>query len=150
MTPAKMTAERLNQIIAAYGSEPSRWPESEREAAQAALAAADTALLREAAAVDAALEAWSVSETTPDLAARIVEQSRGIAQAGNRRSLVTSFLHSLFGPSMMPQLAGLAVALVIGFGIGFAGLGQSTEAQAQDLDVDTLILGPSADLEWLS
>lgn len=150
MTPAEMTTQRLNEIIAAYGSEPSRWPEAEREAAQAALAAADSTLLREAAALDAALDSWSVAETTPDLAARIVEQSRGIDQAGNRRSLVSSILHGLFGPSMMPQLAGLAAALIIGFGIGVAGLGQSTEAQAQDLDVDSLILGPSADLEWLS
>lgn len=145
-----MTPERLNEIIAAYGSEPSRWPEAEREAAQSVLAAADIALLRDAAALDAALDAWGVAETSPDLAARIVENSRSVAQAGSRRSLFTSLLHSLFGPSMMPQLAGLAVAIVIGFGIGIAGLGQSTEAQAQDLDLETLILGPSSDLEWLS
>ncbi len=150
MAPAEMSPQRLNEIIAAFGSEPSRWPQAEREAAQAALAAADTVLLREAAALDAALDAWRVPEPAPDLAARILEQSRSIAQAGSRRSAVTSFLHSLFGPSMAPQLAGLAVALVIGFAIGFAGLGQTTEAQAQDLDIDTLILGPSAELEWLS
>ncbi len=150
MAPADMSVERLNQIIAAYGSEPWRWPEAEREAAQVLLSRGDAALLREAAAIDAALDTWQLAEPGADLAARIVERSRDLPQAGNTRSAVSSFLHRLFGTPLAPQLAGLAAALVIGFGIGIAGLGPSTEAQAQDLDLDTLILGPSADLEWLS
>jgi len=150
MTPTDMSAERLNRIIAAYGSEPWRWPEAEREAAQALLAQGDGALLREAAAIDAALDAWQPAEPGPELAARIVERSRDLPQAGNARSAVSSFLHRLFGTPLAPQLAGLAAALVIGFGIGMAGLGTGAEAQAQDLDLDTLILGPSAELEWLS
>ena len=39
----KMTAQRFEQIVTAYGSEPSRWPELEREAAQYYLANNSTA-----------------------------------------------------------------------------------------------------------
>lgn len=57
-----MTAERLAEILAAYGAHPERWPEAEREAALRLLATDDGAarLARAAAALDARLGRYVV------------------------------------------------------------------------------------------
>lgn len=54
-----MTEDRLEQLIAAYGAEPRRWPSGERVAAERLLSASASArgLMTQARALDAALDA---------------------------------------------------------------------------------------------
>ena len=52
-----MKQERLDQLIAAYGAEPARWPAKERADAEAMLGEGATGL-DAARALDAALDAW--------------------------------------------------------------------------------------------
>lgn len=49
-----MTPERIRALVEAYGADPRRWPDGEREAARGA---ADAPLLAEARALDAFLDA---------------------------------------------------------------------------------------------
>jgi hypothetical protein len=54
-----MTPERLARLVSAYGAHIGRWPEDEREAAQALLAG-DEAYVRNATALDGALDRFVV------------------------------------------------------------------------------------------
>lgn len=77
-----MTSERFLALIAAYGADARRWPDAERAAAQAFLAAeADVigAALAEADAADALLNASCVAHPSIALRDRIIASA---AQAG--------------------------------------------------------------------
>jgi len=69
-----MKAERLQTLAEAYGADLRRWPASERAFAESLLAAdpALRAVLDEAAALDALLDASSAPTPSVDLAARIL------------------------------------------------------------------------------
>lgn len=69
-----MTDTRLQELLASYGADPARWPAPEREAALALLQAspAARALRDEAAALDAALDRWTVPAPGPALAAQVL------------------------------------------------------------------------------
>lgn len=73
-----MNAERFEQLAAAYGGDLKRWPAAEREAAQA-FAARDPGvserLLFEARQIDAALNASSMPEVSPELRARVLQSA---------------------------------------------------------------------------
>ena len=73
-----MTPERFIALLDAYGADPQRWPEAEREAGRA-LATAGPADLRErvahAAALDASLAAHTVAGADADLMRRIMAGS---------------------------------------------------------------------------
>lgn len=81
MTVGRITRERLEVLLAAYGADPARWPSEEREAALALLAV-DTGAqaLRDAAArLDAVLALDRVGALTPGLADRILADAPGAA-----------------------------------------------------------------------
>jgi hypothetical protein len=70
-----MTPERFQQLLAAYGSRTARWPEAEREAAEALLRESATAKswLEAEAELDLALAEWQPSSLEPDLSRRLLE-----------------------------------------------------------------------------
>lgn len=72
-----MTQDRLEQLIAAYGAEPRRWPEGERAAAERLLSASAPAraLLAQARALDEALDA------SPRLTASRAQIDRAVGSA---------------------------------------------------------------------
>lgn len=96
--------------------------------------------------VDHLLDQWQVGQPSSDLANRIVARSREVEQQGRRAGWLAG-LAALFGGGaglrLAPQLAGLGLALMIGF---WYGAGAST---AQEIDASPLILGPTYESEWL-
>lgn len=133
-----MNLERFTTLIEAYGSDPRRWPDAERQAAQSLLAASAEAqqLMRQAASFDALLSVPPV-EIEPGAALK----ARVLAQVAPRpvltttwRSQIAEALALLFPRGgAMPQFAALGLALAIGVGAGLANIGP--EMQDEDLIV---------------
>lgn len=73
MTSQDMTPERLEAILSAYGAQPARWPEEEREACEALIARSERAraALAEAAHLDRLLDAAPPAPAADALAARL-------------------------------------------------------------------------------
>lgn len=116
-----MTPKRLKQMLAAYGAQPRRWPEAEREAALALLAGSDEArrLLEEARAIDRLLDVVPAPEAALDaasLAARLTERPQEAARPPIRATT------RLRLPFMLPNLIGLAAAAAVGFFVGWTDL----------------------------
>ena len=77
-----MTSERFNALVSAYGADARRWPESERAAAQAFIAAAPDlarAALADADAIDALLHASSAPQVSSALRDKVIASA---AEAG--------------------------------------------------------------------
>jgi hypothetical protein len=74
MTMVAMTLDRLDQLLDAYGARAERWPDAEREAALALLAASAAARARRdaAATLDAVLDRTPAAAPSRDLAHRIL------------------------------------------------------------------------------
>jgi len=72
---SEMDLNRFEALVAAYGATPSRWPEEERDAAQAFARSNPeaAALLAEADAIDALLFAHRVAEPSRTLRAMVIE-----------------------------------------------------------------------------
>jgi hypothetical protein len=104
-----MTPERLDQLIAAYGAEPARWPAKERAEAEALLGA-NPAALDAARALDAALDAWKPQFPTMDL------RNRVLATAPKPR--VQGRVWVWARPRLWLQGAGLAMACAAGVAVG--------------------------------
>lgn len=114
-----MTRERLKEILAAYGADPSRWPAGERAAALELLARspelesdrADAARLD--AALDAASAVGDLGLTGAALAGRITRAAANVRMFPKRRRFAGTW----------PGLAGLAAAAAAGLFIGWLGIG---------------------------
>ncbi len=101
-----MDRARFEAIIAAYGGEPRRWPETERAAAEQ-ICAENRGVVADAVALDAALDRARQSYDPALLAARIVKQQRSLRAAP--------------APGARWALAACALAgVAIGFGAGAA------------------------------
>lgn len=113
-----MDRERFKAILAAYGADPRRWPEHEREAAQAFAAQAGPAL-REAQAIDALLNlAPAPAPPSELLVARLTRSARR-------------------GIDIRPLLA-LAACAVFGLLVGVnAGLNASPEGEIDQVLAST-------------
>jgi hypothetical protein len=136
-----MNLERFADLVAAYGSDPHRWPAAERQAAESLLAASAAAqkLMREAADLDALL-ALPIPVIEPSLALRnrIMAQLPAQPKPPGWRSQIAEAIGLLFpGGRMVPQLAALTLALAIGIGAGFANI---LPVDSQDSDLVTLQL----------
>ena len=111
--PGDMTSQRLERLLQAYGADPMRWPQGERQAALALLAA-DPALekqRREAAALDALLDRAEPPQASGELLGDI------LAAAGPpswRQWLRATWP---FGPLWQPA-SGLALAALAGVMVG--------------------------------
>jgi len=114
-----MTDDRLHALIAAYGADPSSWPEGERAAARAHLAAhadrfADA--LEDARVLDLAFAENDIPEAPSELAARILAEAPravrpGASWAGRLREI-------LFPNGLRWPAGATAAALVMGVAAG--------------------------------
>jgi len=95
-----MNRERFEQIVAAYGADPRRWPEAERAAAEAFAAEnPDAAVLTVGeAGLDRMLDHAAALPDTSALAARILAQTQARAgRAFDTRALVALAACAVFG-----------------------------------------------------
>lgn len=82
-----MTSERFQALAAAYGADARRWPEAERAAAHAFVAAQPVlarAVLAEADAVDALLHAASAPQLSMALRDRVIASAAGAGLKARR------------------------------------------------------------------
>lgn len=145
-----MNLERFTTLIDAYGSDPRRWPDAERQAAQALLAASAEAqqLMHEAAPFDALLAAPPADiEPSAALKSRLLAQIAPRPMAATTwRSQIAEVLGLLFPAGRaVPQFAALGLALAIGVGAGLANIGPN--AQDEDLFVLQLAAANPVHLE---
>jgi hypothetical protein len=128
MTVTDMTTDRVLELIAAYGAAPMSWPEDERDAAAALIAAdpdAFEAALADAQALDRLLETEDVPEPPAALAETI------LAGAPSAKPAATGVLKGL-SAILFPQgvrwpagaaLASLVMGLVGGYAYASTGIG---------------------------
>ncbi|PKQ07552.1 MAG: hypothetical protein CVT72_02765 [Alphaproteobacteria bacterium HGW-Alphaproteobacteria-11] len=156
----EITIERLKEIVDAWGASPSRWPEAERRAAEALLAASSEArgLVAEAQSLDALLDAAPVEAPSAALMARLMAaRPRPVASApsvksaeprGRWRALVDAVW-----PDGSPAVAAgtLAASIMLGVMVGsaadFSPLTGAETVAATTTD-DQLIALAMADLDW--
>lgn len=122
-----MNLDRLTELLEAYGADPARWPESERPAALALLAATPAArgMQREMAALDQLLAQPPVIQPDSALQARILRQlppARPASGAALRFDVWAALARLLPLRAALPQMAVLAVALTLGIGVGLGDL----------------------------
>lgn len=134
-----MTEKRFEEIIAAYGADPARWPDDERADAEALLASSDNAraILEDAARLDAALNEARPPHASSALMGRVLDS----AKEANRPSFFGRMggVASLLGawPTPMRAAAGLAAVVVLVAGIALlqpdtrTGTGNGTPQVAQ-------------------
>lgn len=145
-----MEFERFQELIAAYGAEPRRWPEAEREQALALLGRSPQAreALARAHATDALLDSVAVRPAPLRLRRQLLAQAP--AARPHWRQAFTSFWRDLGGW----QLAGPALAAGLALGVGI-GVGLSPLPAANGFDEDTVFqlagLAPHPDLDenWI-
>ncbi|MBL8700380.1 MAG: hypothetical protein JNK67_18535 [Alphaproteobacteria bacterium] len=132
-----ITAERLREILDAYGAEPHRWPADERDAALALIAAQPSLAAEVAAArdLDAMLALHPEPQIPPLNPLAIAAAARRGDGAGGRA--VRSWL---------PQVASLAAAAVLGFAVGISGLGRDPRLPGEDGDPLALIITVDEDM----
>ncbi|HWA43089.1 MAG TPA: hypothetical protein VHA10_07750 [Hypericibacter adhaerens] len=144
-----MNVKRLEQILAAYGARPERWPATEREAAEALLARDPHAqrLLREARRLDGLLDSLPAQELQIDassLAARLSERPQEPTNPRAARAARSRWWHL---PIIMPNLVGLAAAAAAGFWIGWSDPGNDS-ASVSDLVPYIADLGGEENSLW--
>lgn len=122
-----MNDDRLLLLIEAYGAEPMAWPEDEREAAMAHLAANRAMFepaLEEARALDMAFEIDELPDVPAGLAERILEAAPQASAGTSRRGLS---LKSILMPNGARWPAGAALAsLAMGLVGGYAAAATGT------------------------
>lgn len=133
-----MNSNRLTVLLEAYGGDPARWPEHEREAGMALLRS-DPAAADVARSLDAALDAYAAPPANAALRLKILDATRKVEQT-RRFSLGALVGDLLPWRPLWPNLAGLAVALLIGIGVGFSDIG-SLGAAESDLANQVALFG---------
>ena len=111
-----MTLERLTWLLEAYGSDPRRWPEAERAAAEALIVRSAQAqeLHAKAQALDNLLNAAPPLSLHDGLRRRILTQVDAHPVQDTRNSTLTDW----FLGRWWPQAAALAFAAILGIFIG--------------------------------
>jgi hypothetical protein len=143
-----MNLKRLEQILAAYGAKPERWPETDRRSALALLAqdARAQQLLREARRLDGLLDSLPAQAPHLDassLAARLSERPQEPIPL--RPSVAARPRWRI--PLIMPNLIGLAAAAVAGFWIGWTNPGTDS-SKVTELVPYIADLGDEESLPW--
>ncbi|MCH2458909.1 MAG: hypothetical protein MK186_12785 [Henriciella sp.] len=140
MTKTGMTDARVLQLLETYGAWPMAWPEEEREAAEAHLAAhperfAD--VLAEARLLDAAFEAEPMAEPDPSLAARILADA---PQSRAAREGLGVRLSRLLMPNGRRWPAGAALAsLGMGLFAGYTASASSVAAPGFETEAEAVV-----------
>lgn len=112
----RMTEDRFEALVAAYGADPMRWPDAERPAAQR-LAATDSPRVSAALAEAEALDGMLAQATVPEMS-----DSALAAMTRRARPTLTQRLRGLIdwqGPIWQPAGA-LTAALVLGIALGIS------------------------------
>ena len=94
-----MNRERFEQIVAAYGADPRRWPEAERADAEA-FAAVDpdvASVVAGEAGLDRVLDHAGLTPETSALAARILAQRPRPVRAFDARAIIALAACAVFG-----------------------------------------------------
>jgi len=107
-----LSIDRFNGLVASYGADPDRWPADQRSAAVHALVDSDAARAawRDAADLDAGLDAVAGLEMSPELAGRVM----AIADDPEKQASDTlsgALRHTL------PYAAAAAIALIVGLSV---------------------------------
>lgn len=121
MTVTVINDARVLELIEAYGAEPMGWPEDERDAARARLAAHPEAFA-EALALARALDAALALDPVPEPSAQLTETILAAAPSAPRaRAGLFAGLSALLFPQGLRWPAGAALAsLVMGLVGGYA------------------------------
>ncbi|MEQ8281618.1 MAG: hypothetical protein RIC04_02510 [Parvibaculum sp.] len=157
----EFSIERLKEIVDAWGASPSRWPEAERGAAEALLAASSEArgLVAEAQRLDALLDAAPVEAPSAALMERLMAaRPRPAANApsrtvAERRGWWRALVDTVW-PDGSPAVAAgtLAASIMLGVVVGSAAdFSPLTEAETVAVETtadDQLIALAMADIEW--
>lgn len=122
MSAQNMTLDRLRQILAAYGGDPDRWPDDERDAAEALIAASPVA--RDALAQERALDAGlalASAEVPDDAMARLTAAMafpppRTAAPAGVAKGWFAS-LASAFWPRATVFASMAVLGIIVGLAV---------------------------------
>lgn len=133
-----MTRQRLSELIAAYGTDPRRWPAAEREDALDLLARSPSLQeeIDRMTALDAALDSWP-NPAPPALdAAAFAARVSAAPQARTRIGVTRRFRWPAI---VWPNAAGLAAAALAGFLVGWSGLDSSLLPTSVD-NVDQLVV----------
>jgi hypothetical protein len=130
-----MTHERFKELIAAYGTDPRRWPAAERDDALDLLARmpALQSEIDRMTLVDAALDSW------PNPAPLVLDPAALAARVSTtpqRRAAEIQTVRRFRWPAIAwPNAAGLAAAALAGFLVGWSGLDSSLlPASAETVD----------------
>ncbi|MDP1627548.1 hypothetical protein [Parvibaculum sp.] len=127
MMQKEITLERLAGIVGAYGASPSRWPEDERAAAEALLAASAEAraLVADAARFDALLDMAPAEAPSEALVARLMAaRPRAVPPVSApatapRKTFLRGFVEAVwpYGSPAFPAGA-LAASIMLGVTLG--------------------------------
>ena len=131
-----MTPERLTQLINAYGSDPRRWPEAERRAAEVLLLRSPDArkVQTAARALDDLLDTVTLAPAGGALRQRIQD---GVSPSTSAWRF----------QSWWPQVAALAAAVVLGFLIGASELPVQTD-KALEVEASDWLFGTGLTEGW--
>lgn len=143
-----MKPRRFRKLLGSYGANPERWPEDERAAAVALLAASSEAraLRDQAETLDRMLDTYRVDAADDRLPAQILAapHNPAFAPAGFDPKAGRREVH---WRGIWPRFAALAGACVLGFIIGTTDLAASGEPDSET-DLASLIFGDD-DLEGM-
>ncbi|PLX44703.1 MAG: hypothetical protein C0605_02115 [Hyphomicrobiales bacterium] len=143
------TPQRLRDVIAAYGGDPGRWPDDERDGLLTLLRGnAEAAAARdEARALDQVLDSAAAPPPSAALRAGILSVAAPAAPAGTGTTSSAKVIpfrrpdragegpaphHAAPRRTMWPTAALLAASLLIGVWIGAAGIGGSLVSETLD------------------
>lgn len=122
MNSKPMSLSRLRELVAAYGSNVARFPESERAAAQALLDISEHA--RMLLASERHLDGWLDAASPPGVPAELARRLASIPRAAHGGRAFPVRRRALWAPAV-----GWAVAAAVGVWIGT----QSPDAEAETL-----------------
>lgn len=132
----RMTDERLNMLIAAYGADPKRWPEAEREAGRARLAQAGPDLA-EARDLDRLLASSAAPAVSLSLNERVIAAGLGAQATPARIRLWRDRLFMAFGAGWAAAAcAGVVAGVLVGGQIGAADRADAVLYQASQPTLD--------------
>lgn len=145
-----MNLDHFSDLLDIHGSDPARWPPTERGAALALVQVSSAArqLLDDATRLEKLLAGAPVPEPSTDLAARILAQLPPVSQPVRATMQATSTWQDFFAAlfpfrTVWPQFAALALALSIGVGLGLGGIEEIIAEESAPYAVQLVIANTS-------
>lgn len=132
----RMTDERLNVLIAAYGADPKRWPKGEREAGLAHPGSSDVQL-DDARTIDRLLAASQAPTVSLSLSERVIAAGLGVRATPALVKLWRDRLTLAFGAGWAAAAcAGIVAGVLVGGQIGAADRADAVLYQASQPTLD--------------